>query len=50
MSRRQDCVDFLQWCLQPLGLRWGGYRRVHCLVCKRLNRRKAELRPGGFAD
>lgn len=38
-----SCVAFLKWCLPRLGLRWPGYRRVHRLVCKRLNRRLAEL-------
>lgn len=50
MTAHQDCVGFLQWCLQRLGLHWPGYRRVHRLVCKRLNRRKAELGLGGFAE
>jgi chemotaxis protein methyltransferase CheR len=39
----QACVSFLKWCLPRLGLRWQGYRKVHRLVCKRLNRRVAEL-------
>jgi len=39
----EACVKFLQWCLPRLGLRWQGYRKVHRLVCKRLNRRLAEL-------
>ena len=37
------CVTFLKWCLPRLGLRWQGYRKVHRLVCKRLNRRLGEL-------
>jgi chemotaxis protein methyltransferase CheR len=37
----------LKWCLPRLGLRWPGYRKVRGLICKRLNRRLAEL---GLAD
>jgi chemotaxis protein methyltransferase CheR len=40
-------IEFLQWCLPRLGLRWPGYRKVRGLVGKRLNRRLAEL---GLAD
>lgn len=40
---RQDCVEFLQWALPRLGMRWSGYRRVHRQVCKRLGRRLHEL-------
>jgi chemotaxis protein methyltransferase CheR len=39
----QACIDFLQWCLPQLELRWPGYRKVRGLVAKRLNRRLAEL-------
>lgn len=38
-----DCVAFLQWALQRLGMRWGGFRKVRRQVCKRLRRRLAEL-------
>ncbi|MBV9000963.1 MAG: hypothetical protein JO304_18010 [Solirubrobacterales bacterium] len=37
------CVEFLQWALPRLGLRWSGFRRVRGQVCKRLRRRILEL-------
>lgn len=39
----KDCIAFLKWYLPRAGLHWPGCRRVHRLVCKRLNRRMAEL-------
>ena len=42
-TSRESCVAFLKWCLPQLGLRWGGYSRVHCIVCTRLGRRLAGL-------
>ncbi len=45
-----DCTEFLQWALPQHGLRWAGFRKVRGQVCKRLNRRMAELRIGDFAD
>jgi chemotaxis protein methyltransferase CheR len=41
------CIAFLKSCLPQLQLRWTGYRKVHRLVGKRLNRRLGEL---GLAD
>jgi chemotaxis protein methyltransferase CheR len=41
--RDADCIDFLQWALPRLGLRWPGYRKVRGQVCKRLGRRLAAL-------
>lgn len=38
-----DCVDFLQWALPRLRLRWPGFRRVRKQVCKRVDRRLREL-------
>ncbi|MDT8388107.1 MAG: CheR family methyltransferase [Thiogranum sp.] len=35
----RDCVEFLQWALPRLGLRWTGFRRVRGQVCKRIARR-----------
>jgi chemotaxis protein methyltransferase CheR len=37
--RDRDCVEFLQWALPRLGLRWPGYRKVRGTVCKRVGRR-----------
>lgn len=38
-----ECVEFLQWCLPRLKLRWPGFRKVRGQVCKRIGRRLAEL-------
>lgn len=45
----QACVEFLQWALPRLHLRWSGFRRVHRRVCRRLARRLRELRLDGLA-
>jgi chemotaxis protein methyltransferase CheR len=37
------CVEFLQWALPQLGLRWTGFRKVRRQVCRRLRRRLDEL-------
>jgi chemotaxis protein methyltransferase CheR len=34
-----SCVEFLQWALPRLGLRWAGFRTVRRQVCRRLRRR-----------
>ncbi len=34
-----DCVDFLQWALPRLRMRWPGFRKVRKQVCKRIDRR-----------
>ena len=39
----RDCVEFLQWALPRLGLRWPGYRKVRGTVCKRVGRRLRAL-------
>jgi chemotaxis protein methyltransferase CheR len=36
-------VEFLQWCLPRLHLRWAGFRKVRRQVYKRINRRLREL-------
>ncbi len=38
-----ECVAFLRWALPRLGLRWQGFRKVRHQVCKRVDRRLAEL-------
>ncbi len=38
-----ECVDFLQWCLPRMEMRWPGFRRVRRQVCKRLRRRMTAL-------
>ena len=41
--RDVECVGLLQWALPRLGLRWAGFRKVRRQVCKRIDRRLAEL-------
>lgn len=41
--RDVDCVDFLQWALPYLHMRWPGFRRVRGQVCKRITQRIAQL-------
>jgi len=43
----EDCVQFLQWALPRLGLRWQGFRKVRRQVCRRIARRIGQL---GLAD
>lgn len=43
----RECVEFLQWCLPQLRMRWAGYRKVRKQVCKRISRRMNAL---GLAD
>lgn len=43
-----DCIEFLQWALPRIGLRWAGFRKVRRQVCKRLKRRMSELGLEGF--
>ena len=38
-----DCVDFLQWALPRMRMRWPGFRRVRNQVRKRIRRRLKEL-------
>ena len=38
-----DCVQFLQWLLPQLHMRWPGFRKVRRQVCKRVDRRMVEL-------
>jgi chemotaxis protein methyltransferase CheR len=45
--RDADCVQFLQWALPRLELRWAGFRKVRRQVCRRISRRLAEL---GLSD
>jgi chemotaxis protein methyltransferase CheR len=41
--RDADCVDFLQWALPRLAMRWPGFRKVRRQVCKRIARRIGDL-------
>jgi chemotaxis protein methyltransferase CheR len=47
---RDDCVDFLQWCLPRLGYCWRGYRRVRGTVCRRSRRRARTLGLSDLSD
>ncbi|WP_303905518.1 CheR family methyltransferase [Thiohalomonas denitrificans] len=38
-----DCVEFLQWALPQLKMRWPGFRRVRAQACKRIQRRMKTL-------
>jgi chemotaxis protein methyltransferase CheR len=38
-----ECVALLRWALPRLGMRWEGFRKVRRQVCKRIERRQAEL-------
>jgi chemotaxis protein methyltransferase CheR len=40
---KEECSEFLQWCLPRLRMRWAGFRKVRKQVCKRLSRRLEEL-------
>jgi chemotaxis protein methyltransferase CheR len=37
------CVEFLQWALPRLHMRWEGFRKVRSQVCKRIQRRMRAL-------
>lgn len=37
------CVEFLQWALPRLGLRWPGFRKVRRQVCRRVRQRVGAL-------
>ena len=34
-----ECVDFLQWALPQIHMRWAGFRKVRKQVCKRIDQR-----------
>lgn len=38
-----DCVNFLQWALPQMHMRWAGFRKVRKQVCKRIDRRLRTL-------
>jgi len=41
--RDADWVEFLQWCLPRMEMRWAGFRKVRRQVCRRISRRLGEL-------
>ena len=42
-----ECIEFLQWTLPKLGMRWPGFRKVRRQVARRIDKRVREL---GLAD
>lgn len=50
VTRDDECVEFLQWALPRLGLRWPGFRRVRRQVCRRIEARRRELGLASLAD
>ena len=46
----QQCIEFLQWVLPKLHMRWRGFRKVRKQVCKRIHRRIRELNLSGIHD
>ncbi|MDW7773292.1 MAG: CheR family methyltransferase [Desulfobulbaceae bacterium] len=45
-----QCVNFLQWALPVLNMRWQGFRKVRRQVCRRIDKRMNELRLGSIAE
>lgn len=45
-----ECVQFLQWALPRLHMRWPGFRKVRSQVCKRITRRMHQLDIDRVAD
>ncbi len=43
MMDDKACIEFLQWALPQLHMRWAGFRKVRHQVCKRINRRLQAL-------
>jgi chemotaxis protein methyltransferase CheR len=48
--RDEPCVEFLQWALPQMRMRWPGFRKVRGQVCKRLWRRIRQLGLEGETD
>ncbi len=48
--RDAACVQFMQWALPRLRMRWAGFRKVRRQVCKRIQRRINALQLAGAAD
>jgi len=46
----RECVEFLQWALPKMRMRWQGFRRVRRQVCKRISQRISALDLAGIAD
>lgn len=46
----QECINFLQWALPELHMRWAGFRKIRSRVCKRIQRHIAGLQLTSAAD
>ena len=46
----QECIEFLQWALPRLGLRWPGFRKVRRQVCRRIQERIRQTGLAGVAS
>jgi len=45
-----ECVNFLQWALPRLQMRWAGFRKIRSRVCKRIQRHISNLQLSGVAE
>jgi chemotaxis protein methyltransferase CheR len=45
-----ECIEFLQWALPKLRMRWPGFRKVRRQVCKRISCRIKELGLKDFSE
>ena len=45
-----EFVEFMQWALPQMQMRWRGFRRVRSQVGKRIRRRLVELNLGNISD
>lgn len=48
--RDDECIQFLQWSLPQLRMRWSGFRKVRGQVCKRITRRMTQLGIDAITD
>lgn len=48
--RDDECIQFLQWALPQLRMRWSGFRKVRGQVCKRITRRMTQLGIDAITD
>lgn len=48
--KESECIEFLQWALPKMRMRWPGFRKVRRQVCRRIKRRLSELELSGSSD
>ena len=48
--RDAECIEFLQWALPRLDLRWAGFRKPRRQVCRRITQRVSALGLSGLAE